>query len=138
MIFFFSLFFFSVGIASHTIGGRWSAWSDWSTCTTECIQIRRRSCTGVNFDSTTSPAGSKLLATIDSTINSGGSQSAGGGGGGGNGGAGIGGSTANVADKSACTGRDFQTAECRGGNCSIGKGGKVFFFIIVFYLCARI
>lgn len=27
-------------------------------------------------------------------------------------------------EKSGCNGRDFQTAECRGGNCSIGKEGK--------------
>lgn len=98
---------------SASLGGRWSAWSDWSTCTTECIQIRRRSCIGVNFDSTTSPAGSKLLAPIDSTINSGG-----------NAGGSSGGSIVNTPDKSACSGRDFQTAECRGGNCSIGKEGE--------------
>lgn len=30
-------------------------------------------------------------------------------------------------DKSACNGRDFQTAECRGGNCSIGKEGKAYY-----------
>lgn len=87
--FVFQLFFFFL----WTIGGRWSAWSDWSTCTSECIQIRRRTCIGV-FDSTTSPAGSKL-----STDNN------------------------NNNDKSSCTGREFQTAECRGGNCSKGKEG---------------
>lgn len=88
MVFIFFNFFFLL----WTIGGRWSAWSDWSTCTSECIQIRRRTCIGV-FDSTTSPAGSKL-----STDN-------------------------NNNDKSSCTGREFQTAECRGGNCSKGKEG---------------
>lgn len=87
---FFQRFFF---LLLWTIGGRWSAWSDWSTCTSECIQIRRRTCIGV-FDSTTSPAGSKL--STDNNSNN---------------------------DKSSCTGREFQTAECRGGNCSKGKEG---------------
>lgn len=93
-LFWFQPFFFSLFFSLwRTIGGRWSAWSDWSTCTSECIQIRRRTCIGV-FDSTsTSPAGSKL-----STDN-------------------------NNNDKSSCTGREFQTAECRGGNCSKGKEG---------------
>lgn len=74
------------------VGGRWTPWTDWSTCTTECIQIRRRSCISTNYDSiTTSPLGQKL--SMDN-------------------------------EKTGCTGRDFQTAECRGGNCSIGKEGK--------------
>lgn len=84
----------------RTAGGRWSAWSDWSTCTSECIQIRRRTCIGVNFDLTTSPAGSKLSS--NDNINN---------------------------EKSSCTGRDFQTAECRGGNCSIGKEGELYTLI---------
>lgn len=78
-------------------GGRWTQWTDWSTCTTECIQIRRRTCipSTNNYDSiTTAPGGSKLPS--DGT------------------------------DK--CNGRDFQTAECRGGNCSIGKEGTYFTF----------
>lgn len=76
-------------------GGRWSAWSEWSTCTSECIRIRRRAC----------------LASADAT-----SQTA----------AAYGGGDASghlVADKTACSGRDIQTDECRGGNCSLGGNG---------------
>lgn len=105
-------------------GGRWSGWSEWGTCTTECIQVRRRSCIGVNFDSTSSsssssPAGTKwLTAIIDNgasngqgNSNSGGDDS----------------SNHHPTDKSAstaCSGRDIQTAECRGGDCHIGGTGS--------------
>lgn len=90
----FSLFsFFCIFTLALGSGGRWTQWMDWSTCTTECIQIRRRTCIDVNYDSiTTSPAVSKL--SMDGN------------------------------EKSACTGRDLQTRDCRGGYCTIGKEGK--------------
>lgn len=57
----FSIFFVFFIFASKNSGGRWTLWTEWSTCTAECIQIRRRSCIDVNYDSiTTSPAVSKL------------------------------------------------------------------------------
>lgn len=86
------LLLFSMGIPT---GGRWSAWSDWSTCTSECVRIRRRSC----------------LASADATTSAA---------------SGFGGGDASghlVADKTACSGRDIQTDECRGGNCSLGGNG---------------
>lgn len=52
-------------------------------------------------------------------------ENSGGGGGGGNG------NQAMAAAGSACTGRDFQTEECRGGNCSsVAKDGEFRFNII--------
>lgn len=85
--------FFCIFVLALGSGGRWTQWMDWGTCTTECIQIRRRTCIDVNYDSiTTSPAVSKL--SMDGN------------------------------EKSACTGRDLQTRDCRGGYCTIGKEGK--------------
>lgn len=71
--------------------GRWSPWSEWSSCSVDCIQIRRRKC---------------ITHTVDDDL--------------------MGGSVSfsEGYDKSLCSGKDFQTAECRGGNCRIGRDGK--------------
>lgn len=136
-------------------GVRWSGWSEWTTCTAECIRIRRRSCIGVNFDSTSSPAGSKML--LDAMVVGGAAATAAENGGGGLGGGGtlangnqatagatVSGAAGASADKSACTGRDFQTEECRSGNCSSsgsdGKDGECADFIYIYlfaYMCAK-
>ncbi|KAH8407648.1 hypothetical protein KR222_009390 [Zaprionus bogoriensis] len=103
-------------ISSSKRIARWSAWSEWSICSAECIQVRRRKClTHASSDD----AGELLLLP-------------GGGGAGGGGGVapaaltGDGGANDGDADgagygKSLCAGKDIQTAECRGEQCQIGK-----------------
>ncbi|CAD7076930.1 unnamed protein product [Hermetia illucens] len=68
--------------------GRWSPWSEWSSCSADCIQIRRRKC---------------ITHTVDDAV--------------------MGGSVSfsEGYDKSLCFGKDFQTAECRGGSCRFGR-----------------
>lgn len=69
---------------------------------------------------------------IGSGAGAGGALDSSGGGGAGGGGGGNQASVASgaagtttLSDKSSCTGRDFQTEECRGGNCSSdGKDGE--------------
>ncbi|XP_022228372.2 netrin receptor unc-5 [Drosophila obscura] len=101
-------------ISSSKRMARWSAWSDWSICSAECIQVRRRKCltqtsdadeagdllltgVGVGMAALSSISGSAAL--LDATATDGGS--------------GYG--------KSLCAGKDTQTAECRGEQCHIGK-----------------
>jgi len=113
---------------------RWSAWSDWSICSAECIQVRRRKCLTQGQTQTqiseAEEAGDLLLGAgvgMAALIAAGG--------GGGVGGAAAGGGSPSEATgsgsdnipgygKSLCAGKDIQTAECRGEQCQIGKDGE--------------
>lgn len=109
----FDLFVF---VVSYT-AGRWSAWSEWSSCSAECIQIRRRKCLSssvlVDDDEAAGlgiSVGGLSSNGIVGSLNSGNT---------GlipvNGGGGM---------KAQCSGKDIQTAECRGEYCQIGKDGR--------------
>jgi len=106
---------------------RWSAWSDWSICSAECIQVRRRKCLTqgqTQISSEAEEAGDLLLGApgvgMAALIAA----------------AGVGavgspseatGSSSDIIPgygKSLCAGKDIQTAECRGEQCQIGKDGK--------------
>lgn len=98
--------------------GRWSAWSEWSSCSAECIQIRRRKCittssSAVLVDDDDAGLGISVggLSSngIVGSLNSGNL-----------------GSTGLIPGgiKAQCSGKDIQTAECRGEYCQIGKDGK--------------
>ncbi|XP_055917362.1 netrin receptor unc-5 isoform X2 [Eupeodes corollae] len=75
---------------SDVYAGRWSVWGEWSSCSAECIQVRRRKCITHSVD--------------DALMDSGSAHS-----------------LNNGFVKSLCSGKDFQTSECRGGLCRIGK-----------------
>ncbi|XP_053963967.1 netrin receptor unc-5 [Anastrepha ludens] len=85
--------------------GRWTPWSEWSSCSSDCIQLRRRRCVFPASDdmSVESIEDSVLSVNIANTNNNG------------VGGLGFG--------KIQCSGKDIQTAECRGEHCLIGKDG---------------
>ncbi|XP_016940999.3 netrin receptor unc-5 [Drosophila suzukii] len=118
-------------ISSSKRLARWSAWSDWSICSAECIQVRRRKCLTQGQTQTqlseAEEAGDLLLGAgvgMAALIAAGG--------GGGVGGAAAGGGSPSEATgsgsdnipgygKSLCAGKDIQTAECRGEQCQIGK-----------------
>ncbi|XP_011290181.1 netrin receptor unc-5 [Musca domestica] len=110
--------------------GRWSTWSEWSSCSSECIQIRRRKCLPVggnillnddddddeddddedDDDVVVGATGLGLkLGGLSTTAlgNSGGSSSSS--------------SALGPSAKAQCSGKDIQTAECRGEFCQIGK-----------------
>lgn len=42
----------------YITAGRWSAWTDWGICNTDCLQTRRRNC--VNYDGIGPAAGARL------------------------------------------------------------------------------
>lgn len=75
----------------------------------------------MNFDSTSSPAGTKWLTAIIDNSGGGGSN---GGNSGDDSADGSASAHANHPDKTAaaCAGRDIQTAECSGGACRYGIG----------------
>ncbi|XP_030385691.1 netrin receptor unc-5 [Scaptodrosophila lebanonensis] len=113
-------------ISSSKRIARWSAWSDWSICSAECIQVRRRKCVtnGVAVGGDVADETGELLgvgaAALSGSSSSGAGSSGVGGDGNGSGTLGI-----NVGGtgygKSLCSGKDIQTAECRGEQCQIGK-----------------
>ncbi|XP_018788809.1 PREDICTED: netrin receptor unc-5 [Bactrocera latifrons] len=77
--------------------GRWTPWSDWSSCSPDCIQIRRRKCIY--------PASEDLsVESHEGSVHN-------------NGVIGLG------FVKVQCPGKDIQTAECRGEHCLIGNDG---------------
>lgn len=86
------LFIFLICFDIFITAGRWSAWSDWSSCNNDCIQTRRRTC--INMDSS-SPS-----ARLSS----------------------------DGFERNACSGRDLQSSECRGGSCKIGKDGEFIYY----------
>ncbi|XP_036332771.1 netrin receptor unc-5 [Rhagoletis pomonella] len=81
--------------------GKWTPWSEWSSCSSDCIQVRRRRCVFPLAEdlSVESIEGSILSANVAIS----------------NGVAGLG------FAKVHCPGKDIQTAECRGEHCLIGK-----------------
>ncbi|XP_039482566.1 netrin receptor unc-5 isoform X3 [Drosophila santomea] len=110
---------------------RWSAWSDWSICSAECIQVRRRKCLTqgqTQISSEAEEAGDLLLGAPGAGMAA--LIAAAGAGAGAGAGVGVGspseatGSSADIIPgygKSLCAGKDIQTAECRGEQCQIGK-----------------
>ena len=127
---FLKLIFVVVVVIVIFTAGRWSAWSEWSSCSAECIQIRRRKCL-----TTTSSSSSSILVDDEDAglgISVGGLSSNG-----------IVGSltSGNIGNtgllipggiKVQCSGKDIQTAECRGEYCQIGKDGM---YMSVFNFC---
>ncbi|KAH8336675.1 hypothetical protein KR059_000849 [Drosophila kikkawai] len=113
-------------ISSSKRMARWSPWSDWSICSAECIQVRRRKCLSQGLQ-TPNPDGdesSELL--LGSGVGMAALSVAGSASGGGSPGetaTGSSSSSDSIAGygKSLCTGKDIQTAECRGEQCQIGK-----------------
>ncbi|KAI8127318.1 Netrin receptor unc-5 [Lucilia cuprina] len=96
--------------------GRWSAWSEWSSCSAECIQIRRRKCITTSSSVLVDDEDAGLGISVGGLSSNGivGSLSSGN----------IG-STGLIPGgiKAQCSGKDIQTAECRGEYCQIGKDG---------------
>jgi len=116
------------------IVARWSSWSEWSICSPECIQVRRRKClthavaAAASIADVADEVGELLPGGVGAAALSSGSSD------------GATNSNSNInsnsnsnnngdADgpgygKSLCAGKDIQTAECRGEQCQIGKDGK--------------
>uniref|UniRef100_A0A1A9V945 Ig-like domain-containing protein n=1 Tax=Glossina austeni TaxID=7395 RepID=A0A1A9V945_GLOAU len=107
--------------------GRWSAWSEWSSCSSECIQIRRRKCIASTATVIIDDDDASLGINVGSLSSSNGLAASGGGGiissSAGNSNVGNGGGGVN--GKAQCSGKDIQTAECRGEHCQIGKDGEL-------------
>ncbi|XP_062130397.1 netrin receptor unc-5 isoform X4 [Drosophila sulfurigaster albostrigata] len=109
----------------HIAFARWSSWSEWSICSAECIQVRRRKClthaTGNGNSDVADEAGELLPGGVGAAaLSSLGSSS--------DGATSSDTSNNNNGDadgpgysKSLCAGKDIQTAECRGEQCQIGK-----------------
>uniref|UniRef100_W8AYM5 Netrin receptor UNC5 n=2 Tax=Ceratitis capitata TaxID=7213 RepID=W8AYM5_CERCA len=76
--------------------GKWTPWSDWSACSSKCIQVRRRKC----ISSVTEDLSENIDVHIAINNNNG-----------------LG------SVKVQCSGKDIQTAECRGEHCLIGNDG---------------
>ncbi|EDW01476.1 netrin receptor unc-5 [Drosophila grimshawi] len=110
-------------ISSSKRIARWSAWSEWSICSAECIQVRRRKClTHASVADVADEAGELLpggvggaaaLSSIGGNDGAGSITSSNNNNNGDSDGSGYG--------KSLCAGKDIQTAECRGEQCQIGK-----------------
>ncbi|XP_002061121.2 netrin receptor unc-5 [Drosophila willistoni] len=106
-------------ISSSKRIARWSAWSDWSICSMECIQVRRRKCLTQTTTEAVDEDGELMGVGAAALSSSSGGNNAGDGG--------VGGSSIDSNDggpgygKSLCAGKDIQTAECRGEQCQIGK-----------------
>ncbi|XP_067629271.1 netrin receptor unc-5 isoform X2 [Eurosta solidaginis] len=80
---------------------RWTPWSDWSSCSSDCIQIRRRKC--IYDDWIDESIDDSVLSSHANNNNNG--------------------VAAPGFAKVQCSGKDIQTAECRGENCLIGRDG---------------
>ncbi|KAH8397211.1 hypothetical protein KR215_010713 [Drosophila sulfurigaster] len=114
-------------ISSSKRIARWSSWSEWSICSAECIQVRRRKClthatgNGNGNNDVADEAGELLPGGVGAAaLSSLGSSS--------DGATSSDTSNNNSGDadgpgygKSLCAGKDIQTAECRGEQCQIGK-----------------